>query len=79
MAQLVKKPLANEGDTRDVGSVTGLGRSLGEGNANLPQYSCLENSMDRGTRWSTDAWVHKESDTTEHAHVYVYTRVCVCI
>ena len=32
----------------DLGSVPGLGRSLGEGNGNPLQYSCLENSMDRG-------------------------------
>ena len=29
-----------------MGSIPGLGRSLGEGNGNPPQYSCLENSMD---------------------------------
>ena len=32
----------------DVGSVPGLGRSLGEGNGNALQYSCMENSMDGG-------------------------------
>ena len=32
----------------DLGSIPGLGRSPGEGNGNLPQYSCLENPMDRG-------------------------------
>ena len=31
----------------------GLGRSPGEGNGNPPQYSCLENSMDRGAWWAT--------------------------
>ena len=31
----------------------GLGRSLGEGNGNPLQYSCLENSMDRGAWWTT--------------------------
>ena len=34
-----------------LGSVPGLGRSPGEGNGNPLQYSCLENSMDRGTWW----------------------------
>ena len=33
----------------DLGSTPGLGRSPGEGNDNLLQYSCLENSMDSGT------------------------------
>ena len=44
---------------RDLGSICGLGGSLGEGNSNPLQYSCLENSMDRG------AWRATESDTTE--------------
>ena len=35
-------------NTRDLGSVPGLGRSSGEGNGYPLQYSCLENSMDRG-------------------------------
>ena len=39
---------ANAGDARDEGSIPGLGRSPGGGNDNLLQYSCLENSMDRG-------------------------------
>ena len=34
---------------RDPGSIPGSGRSPGEGNGNPLQYSCLENSMDRGT------------------------------
>jgi len=32
----------------DLGLIPGLGRSPGEGNGNILQYSCLENSMDRG-------------------------------
>ena len=35
-------------DSGDLGSIPGLGRSLGEGNGNTLQYSCLENPMDRG-------------------------------
>ena len=37
----------------DMGSIPGLGRSPGEGNGNLLQYSCLENSMDRVASWAT--------------------------
>ena len=37
----------------DPGSITGWGRSPGEGNGNPLQYSCLENSMDRGAWWAT--------------------------
>ena len=33
-------------------SIPGLGRSLGEGNGNPLQYSCLENSTDRGAQWA---------------------------
>ena len=51
-------------NTGDAGSVPGLGRSLGEGNGNPLQYSCLENPMVRGA-WSGLSWGHKESDTTE--------------
>ena len=43
---VVKNPSANAGD---VSSVPKLERSPGEGNGNPLQYSCLENTMDRGT------------------------------
>ena len=42
---VVKNPPANAGDTGDVGSIPGLGRSPGEGNGNPFQYSCLGNAM----------------------------------
>ena len=46
---LVGKNLpANAGNIRDMGSIPESGRSPGEGNGNPLQYSCLENSMDRG-------------------------------
>ena len=45
VAQMVKASAYNAGD---LGSIPGLGRSPGEGNGNPLQYSCLENSMDRG-------------------------------
>ena len=38
---------------RDSGSIPGLGRSPGEGTGNPLQYSCLENSMDRGAWQAT--------------------------
>ena len=37
----------------DVSLTPGLGRSPGGGNGNPLQYSCLENSMDRGAWWAT--------------------------
>ena len=49
----VKKQPANAGDTRDVGSIPGLGRSPGGGHSNLLQCSCLDNPMDRGAWGAT--------------------------
>ena len=46
---VVKNPSPSAGD---MGSVPGLGRSSGVGNSNPLQYSCLENSMDRGVWWA---------------------------
>jgi len=37
----------------DLDSIPGLGRSPGEGNGYPFQYSCMENSMDRGVWWAT--------------------------
>ena len=50
---MIKNLPANAGDA---GLIPASGRSPGVGNANPLQYSCLENSMDRGGR--------KESGTT---------------
>ena len=43
-----------KGVARDMGLIPGSGRSPGRGNRNLLQYSCLENSMDRGAWWATE-------------------------
>ena len=48
MALVVKNLAVSAGDTGDAGSIPGLGGCPGVGNDNPPQYSCLENSMDRG-------------------------------
>ena len=45
---VVKNPPASAGDTWDVGSIPGSGRSPGGGNGHPLQYSCLENPMDQG-------------------------------
>ena len=53
-AMLVIKNLpANAGDSRDLGLITGLGRSPGGGHDNPLQYSCLENLIDKGAWWAT--------------------------
>ena len=48
-----KESICNAGDTGDVGSIPGFGRSPGEGKGNLLQYSCLENPMDKGAWQAT--------------------------
>ena len=48
---MVKIPPANTGAAGDVGLIPGSGRFLGEENGNALQYSCLENSIDRGAWW----------------------------
>ena len=58
---MVKNPPANTGDAS---SVPGSGRSPGGGNGNPLQYSCLENSMDRGAWRATVLGVAKELDVT---------------
>ena len=50
---VIKNVPANAGAAGNAGSIPGLGRSPGEGTDNLLQYSCLENSMDRGAWWAT--------------------------
>ena len=45
---MVKNPPANAEDAKDMSLIPGSGRSLGVGNGNPLQYSCQENSKDRG-------------------------------
>ena len=49
----VKNPPANAGDIRDVGLISGLGKSRGGEHGNPLEYSCLENPIDRGAWWAT--------------------------
>ena len=49
----------------DPGLIPGLGRFPGEGHGNPFQYSCLENSTDRGAWWATVHGGPKELDMTE--------------
>ena len=61
---MVKNPPANAGDIRDVGLISGSGRSPGGGHDNPFQYPRLENPMDRGA-WRTTVRRVAELDTTE--------------
>ena len=62
MALVVKNPPPNVGDVRDADLIPGLVRPLGEEIGDSLQYSCLENSMDRGAWWArvhgiTNSWI----------------------
>ena len=63
-----KESACNAGDTGDMGLIPGSGRSPGGGHGNPLQYSCWENSMDRGAWWTM---IH--GDTTESTE---HTRMC---
>ena len=53
MVLVVKNPAANAGDVGDASSIPGSRGSPRGGSGNPLQYSCLENSMDRGAWWAT--------------------------
>ena len=75
---MVKNLPACAGDTGDLGSIPGSGRSPGGAQNNPFQYSCLENPMERGIGWATVHGIAKESDmteATEHAeHLLLWGR-----
>ena len=58
-----------------MGSIPGLERSPRRGGGNPLQYSCLENSMDRGAWWAIVHGVAKGSDTTEHTHTHTHVYI----
>ena len=68
---------ANAGEPGNMGLIPGQGRSLGGGNGNTFQYSCLENPMDRGVWQAIAQGVTKQSDVTEHTCIicqaFLYT------
>ena len=54
----------------DLGSISGSGRSPGGGHGNPLQYSCLENSMDRGAWWATVHRVAKSQTGLSSFHFH---------
>ena len=65
-----KESPCDAGDTGDPDSITGSGRSRGEGNGYPFQYSCLGNPIDREAWWATVQGVTESgmSEATKHAH-----------
>ena len=73
-----KETTCNAGD---LGSIPGLGRSPGEGNGYPLQYSCLENSMDRGDWQGTGHGVTKSWTQLSNFHlllIIVSCKAAVC-
>ena len=69
---VVKNLPANAGDIRDMDSTPGSVKAPGEGNSYPLQYSCLENSMDRG------AWlgiVHGVAKSLTRLNTHTHTHV----
>ena len=67
---VVKNPPTNIGDTWDVSSIPGLGRSPGEGNGNQLRYSGEFHGQRSLVGYSPQG--HRESDMTEHTHTHAY-------
>ena len=83
---VVKNPHANAGDIREAGLTPGSERSPGGGHGNPLQYSCLENSMDKGA-WRATIHRAAKSQTrlkrlSKHAHsclyLFVYFSLQLC-
>ena len=80
---MVKNLPANARATGDESSTPGSGRSLGEGNGNPRQYSCLENPMDGEAWWATVHGAAKSqtrlSDFTSLHPTSTYSKRSVCL
>ena len=71
---MVKNPPASAGDAGEAGLIPGSGRSLGGGNDNLLQYSCLERA------WAIHSpWVHQESAMTERLTLSFLALICCAV
>ena len=73
-----KESAHNAGDIGELGSILGLEKSPGVGNGNPFQYSCLENSMDRGAWWATVHGLAKsQKQLSERVHTHCISRQCL--
>ena len=59
----------------DLGSIPGLGRSPGKGTSYPLQYSCRENSVDRGAWWATVHRVAKSRTRLSNFHFHSYVKM----
>ena len=71
---LVKNLPANAGDIRNAGLISGSRRFPGRGRGNPLQYSCLENSMNRGAWWTTVHMVIKSWTQLKQQHTHTHAR-----
>ena len=82
---MVKNLPTNAGGARDIGSITWFRKSLGVGNGNQFQYSCLGNPMDSGDWWATVHGVTRVRHdlATKQQHSFCCSEflfgVCVCV
>ena len=70
---------ANTGDTRDVGSIPGLERSLGGGHGNPLQYSYLENAMDREAWRAKVHRVTKSQTRLKRLNIVEHSQTILCM
>ena len=75
VALVVKNALSNARDIRDMGSISGLGRSPAGGDGNPLQHFCLNNPMGRGAWWAKVYRVAKSQTQLKR----VSTRTCTQI
>ena len=71
----VKKSPASAGDVRGVGSIPGSRRWLRVGNGNPLQYSCLENSTNRGACWAAVRGVTVRHDWAASSFIF-FCKLC---
>ena len=74
-----KESACSARDTAVASSIPGPGRSTGRGNGNPLQYSCLDNSIDRGSWW---ALIHRIAKSwtqlsTHVAHICKYMKIYI--
>ena len=77
---MVNKSPENTGNARNTDLIPGWGRSLGIGNGNPLQDSCLENSMDRGAwRATVHGVAMSRTQLSAHTHTHTHTHTCTHI